>query len=66
MKVTISGIVSLARGSTSGRPSPSSSVSWTNHPVASSASSRLPLPSFAASSYTLSSTSVMLWTSVTS
>ena len=66
MKWTISGIVSVARGSKSGRPRPRSSVSSKNHAVACSESARLPMPCFAASAYTLSSTSVMLCTNVTS
>ena len=49
MNSTISGIVSVARGSMSGRPSPRSSVSSKNHAVARSDSSRLGIPCFAAS-----------------
>ena len=49
MNSTISGIVSVARGSTSGRPSPRSSVSSRNHAVARSESVRLGIPCRSAS-----------------
>ena len=49
MNATISGIVSVARGSTSGRPRPRSFVSSKNHSVACAESSRLAIPRRAAS-----------------